>query len=452
MTHPAPPRPMTARPGRPLAGTAHVAGDKSMSHRAVMLGALAVGDTRIEGLLEGEDVRRTAAAMAAMGAGVERLGPGSWRIRGVGVGGLSEPDDVLDMGNSGTAARLLLGVLAGHPMRAFLTGDASLRSRPMDRVADPLRAMGARIDARAGGRLPLTIQGRDEPAPLDYRLPVASAQVKSAILMAGLAARGATRVRESRPTRDHTERMARHFGADVRVDTDGGETVVTLIGQPELMAPADPIRVPRDVSSAAFALVAGLVVPGSRVALPGVGLNPTRTGLIACLEEMGAALRIENRREEGGEPLGDLTVEAGALAGIEVPADRAPSMIDEYPILAVAAACAKGTTRFTGVGELRVKESDRLAAVAAGLAANGVSVRAGQDWLEIDGRGGPPPGGGTVETRFDHRIAMAFLVLGLAARKPVTVDDGTAIATSFPDFAAIMAGLGADIDRGSDPA
>lgn len=437
--------PLRAGPAKPLSGTIRVPGDKSISHRAVMLGALAIGTTRIEGLLEGEDVLRTAAAMRAMGAGVDKGADGVWQIRGVGVGGLSEPADVLDMGNSGTAARLLLGVLTGAEFTTFMSGDGSLRKRPMGRVTEPLGQMGAVFTTRSGKRLPLAITGKGEPLAIDYRLPVASAQVKSAVLLAGLAARGATIVREARPSRDHTERMLRHFGGDVVVEDTPTERVIHLRGQVELAAPADPIIVPADPSSAAFPLVAALLVEGSSVSCPGVGLNPTRAGLFDCLKEMGAALDIANIREEGGEPVGDLTARYSRLKAITVPAERAPSMIDEYPVLAVAAACAKGTSRFEGVEELRVKESDRLAAVAAGLEANGVKVRMGPDWLEVDGCDGPPPGGGVVETHFDHRIAMGFLVMGLAAKQPVTVDDGTAIATSFPVFRALMAEIGADI-------
>lgn len=441
-----PMNPMIARPGGKLAGVARAPGDKSVSHRALMLGALAVGETRISGLLTGEDVLATAAAMRALGAEVEPGEDGVWTVHGVGVGGLSEPADVLDMGNSGTAARLLLGVLAGHPLTAFMTGDASLRSRPMARVTAPLSLTGARFTMRAGGRLPLSVTGQAEPAPIEYRLPVASAQVKSAILLAGLSARGETAVIEAAPTRDHTERMLRHFGATVTVEPDdAGGRRVAVRGQPELTA-AD-LAVPADPSSAAFPLVAGLIVEGSRVTLPGVSLNPTRTGLIETLAEMGARIGRTNLREEGGEPVADLTVEAGPLTGVETPPERAPAMIDEYPILAVAAACAEGVTRLTGLAELRVKESDRLAATAALLRANGVGVEEGEDWLVVHGCGGAPPGGGVVQTHFDHRIAMSALVLGLACRQPVAIDDGTAIATSFPNFVDLMAGLGAAIGR-----
>ena len=455
-------RPMTARPGGPLRGTVKVPGDKSISHRAVMFGGLAVGETRILDVLTGEDVVRTAEAFRALGARVDMEEDGSWRVRGVGIGGLTEPADVLDMGNSGTAARLLLGVLAGHGITAFLTGDASLRKRPMGRVTVPLSMMGAQFTSRSGGRLPLAITGKDEPVPIEYELPVASAQVKSAILLAGLAARGATTVIERQATRDHTERLLRHFGATVTVeDLETGGRRITVSGQPELTAPADPIRVPADPSSAGFPVVAALIADGSEIFLPNVGLNETRTGLYTTLIEMGAEITIANRRDEGGEPVGDFTVKASALKGIEVPPERAPSMIDEYPILAVAAAYAEGKTVMRGIHELRVKESDRLAAVAALLRENGVTVEDGEDWIVVHGTGqggtgqggtgkgaagkGGVPGGGTVETHLDHRIAMSALVLGHAAQNPVRIDDGNAIGTSFPGFVDLMNGLGADI-------
>jgi 3-phosphoshikimate 1-carboxyvinyltransferase len=434
------PRPFrAAAPSAPLAGRLGVPGDKSISHRALMFGAIAVGTTEIAGLLEGEDVLRTAAAMRALGAEVERTGPGAWRVAGRGVGGLVEPADVLDMGNSGTAARLLLGLLSGHPLFAVMTGDASLRRRPMKRVTDPLSATGAQFWTREGGRLPLAVRGAADPLPIDYVLPVASAQVKSACLLAGLCAPGTTRVVEREPTRDHTENMLRHFGATVAVEDTPEGRVVTLQGQPELAAA--PVLVPGDPSSAAFPIVAALLVPGSRVVVENVGLNPLRTGLLTTLREMGAALSIENARIAGGEPVGDIVAEHAGLRGVDVPPGRAPSMIDEYPVLAVAAAAARGVTRMRGLAELRVKESDRLSATAALLAANGVRAGIEGDDLIVHGTGGAIPGGGTVATHMDHRIAMAALVMGLAARAPVAVDDAAFIDTSFPGFAALMNGL-----------
>ena len=433
-----------ARPAAPLSGVLRVPGDKSISHRALMFGALAIGETRIAGLLEGEDVLRTAAAMRALGAEVAQDAPGAWRVAGRGIGGLVEPDDVLDMGNSGTAARLLCGILASHHLFAVMTGDASLRRRPMRRVTDPLAQCGGRFTAREGGRLPLAIEGAADALPLEYRLPVASAQVKSAILLCGLNAPGVTRVEEPEATRDHSENMLRHFGATVRVETAGAGRVIELDGQPELRA-AD-IAVPGDPSSAAFPLVAALLVPGSALRIEGVGLNPLRTGLFATLREMGADLAVRNERIEGGEPVGDLLVRYGALRGVDVPPERAPSMIDEYPILAVAAACASGTTRMRGLRELRVKESDRLAATAALLSANGARVVIDGDDLIVHGSGAAPAGGGLVATHMDHRIAMSALVLGLATHEPVVVDQATFIDTSFPGFVALMSGVGAAIE------
>jgi 3-phosphoshikimate 1-carboxyvinyltransferase len=438
-------RPMVARrPAGPLTGRARVPGDKSVSHRALMLGALAVGQTRITGLLEGEDVLRTADAMRALGASVSRDADGTWCVAGRGIGGLVEPADVLDMGNAGTGARLLTGIIAGSGIFAVLTGDGSLRKRPMRRVTDPLAASGAQFFSRGGGRLPMAIVGAADPLALDYTLPVPSAQVKSAVLLCGLSAPGITRVVEKEPTRDHTETMLRHFGATLQVtDTPAGREVL-LTGQPELKG-AD-VAVPTDPSSAAFPLVAALLVPGSRVVLESVGLNPLRTGLLASLREMGAELAIENPRTEGGEPVGDLVAAHVPLRGIDVPPGRAPTMIDEFPILAVAAACAAGTTRMRGLAELRVKESDRLAAVAAMLEVNGAKVAIEGDDLLVHGTGRPPPGGAQVETHMDHRIAMSALVLGQATEQPVSVDDAAFIDTSFPGFAALMRGLGAGLD------
>jgi 3-phosphoshikimate 1-carboxyvinyltransferase len=440
---------LVAQPVACLKGRVRAPGDKSVSHRALMFGALALGETTVQGLLEGEDVLCTAAALRALGAEVvhepgHETGNGTWRIRGFGVGGGREPADVLDLGNSGTAARLLSGILASQPFTSFMTGDASLRGRPMQRVIEPLSRMGARFEARDGGRMPLAIIGTDEMVPIEYRLPVASAQVKSAILLAGLNTAGETTVIEPHATRDHTERMLRHFGAEVRVTpADGGGKRITVVGWPELLG--RDIVVPGDPSSAAFAVVAAAIRPGSDITVENVGLNPLRAGLYQTLLDMGADIAFENEREVGGEPVADLHVKGSALKGVEVPAERAPTMIDEYPILAVAAACARGTTRMLGLAELRAKESDRLASVSAGLLANGVKHEMGADTLVVHGTGAAPAGGGLVATHLDHRIAMSFLVLGLAAREPVAVDDGAPIDTSFPGFAKLMNGLGAHI-------
>lgn len=440
-------QPLTASPSEALTGEARPPGDKSISHRALMIGALATGETEIRGLLEAEDVLRTAAAMRALGAEIERNSDALWRVWGRGIGGLEAPDDVVDMGNSGTGARLIMGMLASHPLTAIITGDASLRARPMGRVATPLREFGAQVIAGPGCRLPLTIIGAANPMPIRYRLPVASAQVKSAILLAGLNAPGQTTVVEPEATRDHSELMLRHFGAAVTVEDGPEGRVITLTGYPELTGRR--LRIPADPSSAAFALVAASILPGSSIRLPGVGVNPRRSGLFVTLEEMGARIQFDNRREEAGEQLADVTVEAAALAGVEVPAERVPTMVDEYPILAVAAACAKGKTVMHGLAELRLKESDRLAAMARGLSACGVTVELGADSLVVHGTGGRPPGGATVETRLDHRIAMSFLILGLAAERAVTVDDAGPIETSFPGFPTLMTRLGAKI--GAEP-
>jgi 3-phosphoshikimate 1-carboxyvinyltransferase len=431
------PRPLAAaRPTAPLTATLRVPGDKSISHRALMFGAMAVGETVISGLLEGEDVLRTAAAMRALGAEVVQDGPGAWRVAGRGVGGLTEPADVLDMGNSGTAARLLSGILASHPFFSVMTGDASLRKRPMRRVTDPLALSGAQFQSREGVRLPLAIQGAVDALPISYRVPVPSAQVKSALLLCGLNAPGITRIEEPEATRDHSENMLRHFGAEVAVEVAGAGRIIHLTGQPHLRAAN--VVVPGDPSSAAFVVAAALLVPGSTIRVEGVGLNPLRAGLFATLREMGADLTVENQRIEGGEPVGDLVARHGALRGIDVPWERAPSMIDEYPVLAVIAACAVGTTRMRGLKELRVKESDRLAATAAMLATNGVRVEIEGDDLIVHGTGRPPEGGGLVETHMDHRLAMSALVMGLASARPVRVDDVSFIDTSFPGFVGLM--------------
>jgi 3-phosphoshikimate 1-carboxyvinyltransferase len=442
-------KPLTAAPATPLHGQVRVPGDKSISHRALILGALAVGETRITGLLEGQDVLNTAAALRACGAGIDRQADGTWLIHGLGVGGLHEPAHVLDMGNSGTAARLLMGVLASHPFASFLDGDVSLNSRPMNRVADPLRQMGAQVITRSEGRMPLAIVGTNSLLPIRYVSPVPSAQVKSAVLLAGLNAPGETTVVEARPTRDHTENMLRHFGAMVRVEDGGEGRAVTVAGQPELTG--RDLTVPGDPSSAAFPVIAALTTPGSNITVENVGLNPLRAGLFETLRDMGAAIEILNPRDLGGEPVADLRVRAGPLKGVTVPPERAPAMIDEYPVLAVAAACAEGVTVMRGAKELRVKESDRVAATARGLEANGVRVEEHEDGLTVHGTGGQISGGGTVATHHDHRIGMSFLVLGCAAKAAVTVDDGAMIDTSFPGFADLMNGLGAGIAAGKTP-
>jgi 3-phosphoshikimate 1-carboxyvinyltransferase len=435
---------IAARPPTPLSGKVRVPGDKSISHRALMLGALAIGRTEISGLLEGEDVLATAAAINALGAHASPTGDGRWTVDGVGVGGLTEPEDLLDLGNSGTAARLLLGILATHPLIAFVSGDASLRRRPMGRVVTPLSSFGARFVTREGARLPLAVNGAMNPVPISYHLPVPSAQVKSAVMLAGLNTPGTTTVIEPQPTRDHTERMLRHLGAAVTAEPtrDGGKRIA-IEGYPELVAA--PIKVPGDPSSAAFPLIAALIVPGSEVIIEGVGVNPLRAGLFECLEEMGADITFLNERDEGGEPVADLRARAGTLKGANIPAERAPRMIDEYPILAVAAACAQGRTVMHGLSELRVKESDRLSAIAAGLGGCGVRVTVDGDVLTVEGDGGPPEGGALIATQLDHRIAMAFLVLGLASRLPVRIDDAEPIGTSFPGFLSLMNRVGVSI-------
>ena len=439
--------PMTARPSGPLRGDADVPGDKSVSHRALILGALAVGETRVTGLLEGEDVLATAEAMRAFGAEVIRTGEGAWSVHGRGVGGWAEPDRVVDCGNSGTGVRLIMGAMATTPIAACFTGDSSLNGRPMGRVTEPLSLFGARAFGRERGRLPLVLLGARDPVPVRYALPVASAQVKSAVLLAGLGAPGETVVIETEATRDHTERMLAGFGAALEVGEEGGRRAIALRGQPELRRQA--VAVPRDPSSAAFPVCAALVVPGSEVRVPGIGLNPTRAGLYETLQEMGADLLFENRRLEGGEPAADLRARfSDGMRGVEVPPGRAASMIDEYPILAVVAANAEGPTIMRGVKELRVKESDRIDAMATGLRALGVEVEEGEDWWVVHGRGpGSVRGGATVEARLDHRIAMSFLIAGMASEQGVTVDDAGPIATSFPLFEGLMTGLGAALER-----
>lgn len=434
--------PLRALHSTGLAGRMSVPGDKSISHRALMLSALCVGKSTITGLLESEDVIATAKAMAALGAYVERTNDGAWHVQGVGVGGLSQPEVEIDFGNAGTGVRLCAGLVAATPINVRFTGDASLQSRPMGRIITPLEQMGTVFEAETPGRLPLTVKGARDPVPMTYELPMPSAQVKSAVLLAGLNTPGTTSVIETVATRDHSERMLKAFGADIEIKVEGNARRISITGQREL-TPTD-VDVPGDPSSAAFAIVAALICENSEITVENVMLNPTRTGLIDTLQDMGADIAISNRRQSGGEEVGDITARTSALRGVAVPAERAPSMIDEYPVLAVAAACAEGTTRMTGLDELRVKESDRLAAVACGLEVNGVAVRAGDNWLEVDG--GPVPGGGIVETHLDHRIAMAFSVLGLVSQDTVTIDDAAIISTSFPDFIDSLRQLGARLE------
>lgn len=439
-----PPTPLTARRNGPLRGSPAVPGDKSISIRAIILGGLAVGETRVHGMLTGEDVHSTIGALAALGVAFKLNGASTATgVQGVGVGGFAQPAAALDFGNSGTGCRLMLGAVAGCPITVTFDGDASLRKRPMRRVLDPLERMGARATSSTDGRLPLTLAGARDPIPIVFEPPVPSAQLKSAVLLAGLCAPGETVVIEREATRDHTEKMLSHFGAQVRVEAHGaGGRRITLTGQPELEA--REVIVPADPSSAAFPLVAALIVPGSDVVLEGIMMNPLRTGLLTTLAEMGASVEKLELRNDGGEEVADLRVRASSLRGVEVPAERAPSMIDEYPVLAVAASFAEGTTVMRGLKELRVKESDRLAATAALLQANGVTAEIDGDDLIIEGRG-HAPGGGLVVTHMDHRIAMSALVMGLASDKAVKIDDGAFIATSFPGFVELMRGIGAEL-------
>ena len=431
--------------GGPLLGQAHVPGDKSISHRSLILGALAVGETKISGLLEGQDVLDTSRAMEAFGAEVINHGDGEWSVHGVGVGGFFEPNKVIDCGNSGTGVRLIMGAMATCDMTVTFTGDASLNGRPMGRVTDPLAMFGSAAVGRAGGRLPMTIVGAKDPVPVRYVVPVPSAQVKSAVLLAGLNASGETVVIEKEATRDHTERMLVGFGADLTVEDTVEGRMITLVGQPELKP--QTIIVPRDPSSAAFPVCAALLAEGSDVLVPNIGLNPTRAGLFYTLQDMGADLSFENMREEGGEPVADLRARYSPnMFGIVVPPERAASMIDEYPVLSVVAAFASGQTVMCGVKELRVKESDRIDAMANGLRAAGVTVDEGPEWFTVTGLGfGNVAGGVIAKSCLDHRIAMSFLVLGLATNAPMSVDDGSPITTSFPTFESLMKDLGAEI-------
>lgn len=443
MAHSDTPTPLESRVCGPLAGKVRVPGDKSISHRALILGALSVGETRISGLLEGEDVLNTAKSMRALGAKVERTAPFTWSVAGVGVGGFAQPTAPLDFGNSGTGCRLVMGAVAGCPIAAIFDGDASLRTRPMRRILDPLELMGARTsDIREGGRLPLTLHGARYPVPIVYKTPVASAQIKSAVLLAGLSAPGITTVIEQEASRDHTELMLKHFGAEIATENEGSHgRRISLNGEPELYGAQ--VVVPADPSSASFPIVAALIVEGSDVVFSDVMTNPLRTGLFTTLREMGASIEASDVRSDAGEPMAQLRVRASKLKGVEVPPERAPSMIDEYLVLAVAAAYAEGTTIMRGLQELRVKESDRLEATADMLRVNGVKVEVSGDDLIVEGRG-HVPGGGLVATHMDHRIAMSALVMGCASDRPVKVDDTAFIATSFPDFIPMMRALGAD--------
>jgi 3-phosphoshikimate 1-carboxyvinyltransferase len=444
VTHSGAKKPLEARKSAALSGRVRVPGDKSISQRSLILGALAVGETRISGLLEGEDVLNTAKAMQALGARVERQGDGVWLVQGVGIAGFATPEKPLDFGNSGTGCRLTMGAVAGAPIKATFDGDASLRTRPMRRILDPLELMGARSSNGAeGGRLPLLLEGAHDPIPIVYRTPVASAQIKSAVLLAGLAAPGITTVIEKEWSRDHTELMLKHFGAEVSSEPDGAHgRKISLKGQPELKGAR--IAVPADPSSAAFPMVAALVVPDSEIILADVMTNPLRTGLIKTLREMGAQIDELSKRGDAGEPMAEFRVRTSQLRGVDVPPERAPSMIDEYLVLAVAASFAEGTTRMRGLQELRVKESDRLAATVAMLRVNGVKTEIVGDDMIVEGRG-YVPGGGLVATHMDHRIAMSALMMGLASDAPVCVDDMSFIGTSFPDFVPMMRRMGAEL-------
>lgn len=441
---------LQSQPAERISGVIRVPGDKSISHRALMIGASAVGTTCIDGLLEAEDVLRTAEAVRVLGATV-RNEDGRWYVDGVGVGGFSVPDDILDFGNSGTGARLLLGLMATQDIVVQITGDASLRGRPMNRVIVPLSQMGANFDARDGGRMPLVLHGTSEPLPIDYEVPVPSAQVKSAVLLAALNTPGRTTVLEREATRDHTENMLRAFGANIETAAvDDGGIAISVEGFAELTA--TDVHVPGDPSSAAYPGVAALLVPGSELTVENVGMNPLRAGLFKTLHEMGADLEIRAPRDAAGEPVADLVFRHSALHGVDVPADRAPSMIDEYPIVAVAAACASGTTRLRGLAELRVKESDRFTAIVRGLQACGVTVEADGDDIVIEGCGGPPPGDADIAVDLDHRIGMSFLVMGAVSQAAVRIDDAAAIGTSFPGFSELMTQIGMQIEPGADAA
>jgi 3-phosphoshikimate 1-carboxyvinyltransferase len=438
-------RPLTSTKSGKLTGTIRVPGDKSISHRALMLGAITVGETMISGLLEGEDVLHTAEAMRKLGAKIEKGGDGLWRIHGVGIGGLAQPKSTLEMGNSGTSTRLLMGLVGGHNISATFTGDASLSKRPMKRVMTPLEMMGVKFESAEGGRLPLTLHGPQDALSIEYKLPVASAQVKSAIILAGLNARGITTVIEATPTRDHTENMLRHFGLEVKTEKlPDGSMAISVAGQQEMQPCA--VDVPGDPSSAAFPVVAALLQQGSDIRIERVCVGERRNGIYLTLQEMGADVKFEHQRVEAGEQVADIVVTSnGKLKGVNVPAARVPSMIDEFPVLAMAAACAEGTTKMTGLEELRVKESDRLLMIAEGLKSCGVKLEMGEDSLTIHGNGKPPKGGAKIATALDHRIAMSFLVLGSVTDEPISIDDSAPIKTSFPNFEILMNDLGTDI-------
>ena len=437
---------MRASSSRPLKGEVSIPGDKSISHRSLILGALAIGQTRITGLLEGQDVLDTARAMVGFGAQVEKVEGGEWYVEGVGVGGFAEPETVVDCGNSGTGVRLIMGAMATTPINVTFTGDHSLNSRPMGRVTDPLSKFGVATFGRSKGRLPMTIVGARSPIPIQYTVPVPSAQVKSALLLAGLNVPGDTIITETEKTRDHTERMLSSFGAEIKVEDYSNRRLITLSGYSELKG--QNVRVPSDPSSAAFPICAAITVEGSDILVPNITLNETRAGLFTTLIEMGANLSFENEREESGEPVADIRAcFSPDLQGIEVPPERAASMIDEYPILAVVAANASGETIMRGVRELRVKESDRIEAMAKGLRSNGVSVDEGEDWWIVKGNGaGSVKGGSTCQTFLDHRIAMSFLILGLSSQKYIEIDDCSPINTSFPNFIQLMRELGANLE------
>ena len=441
------PIPMSSKRVTNLRGHANVPGDKSISHRSLILGALSIGKTKIHGLLEGQDVIDTAKAMSSFGALVKKHKNGEWTVDGFGVGGFAEPEKVIDCGNSGTGVRLIMGAMSTSDVTATFTGDASLNKRPMARITEPLNLFGAKTFSRRDGKLPITVVGSEAPIPITYQTPVASAQIKSAILFAGLNSPGTTTVIEKEKTRDHTERMLKGFGANIISEQTSEGNIIKLEGYPELKA--QEIRVPRDPSSAAFPVCAALITEGSDILVPNIGLNPTRSGLFDTLKEMNANITFENENSQGGEPVADIRAKFSPdMRGIDVPPERAASMIDEYPILSVVAAFAKGKTMMRDVHELRVKESDRIDAMAKGLKSNGLKIEEGEDWWSVEGREiDGVNGGGLCETFLDHRIAMSFLVMGMASKRAVTIDDSSPITTSFPSFESLMAQIGANFQK-----